>query len=68
LLPPWRKAREGFERDGGDGDLIDYMTAREAGWEMMAIGLRGNDGEEVKRGMARFQQADAIIKKINAKQ
>lgn len=61
LLPRWRAMREVFERsDAGAelrAELLEYLRAREEGWELMARGLRARDGEEVQRGLKRFEEA-----------
>lgn len=41
--------------------------ARDEGWELMLKGLRAQDGELVQQGVARFAEAEAIIKRISEK-
>jgi len=68
ILPPWRAGREAFDQSGAGGPkrdvLLDYMRLRQEGWEMMIQGLRANDGDAVKRGQERFEEADAVGKKL----
>ncbi|MDQ3369273.1 MAG: rhomboid family intramembrane serine protease [Myxococcota bacterium] len=69
LLPKWRAARLAYEGEGS-GKLHDvmvrYLQAREDGWQQMAKGLRAQDEAAVKQGMARFQEADAMVEEIKA--
>ncbi len=68
ILPPWRAAREAYDRSGAGGarraTLLDYMRVRQEGWEIMAQGLRAHDSDEVQRGQARFHEADELINKL----
>ncbi|MCX5747148.1 MAG: rhomboid family intramembrane serine protease [Proteobacteria bacterium] len=69
ILPPWREARAKLAREG-DGEVhqlvLDYMAARQEGWEIILVGMRAHDEAEVKRGNDRFQQGDAVIAKLKA--
>ena len=67
LLPAWRKAHTDYARDGEGAlkpDMLDYMQAREDGWAAIAAGLRAQDTEATKQGMARFAEADAVIARL----
>lgn len=67
LLPAWRKAHADFERDGEGplrADMLEYIEAREEGWEIIAKGLRAGDEAMAGRGMARFSEADAAIARM----
>ncbi|MBA3394689.1 MAG: rhomboid family intramembrane serine protease [Deltaproteobacteria bacterium] len=73
LLPPWRKARLAYEKDGdGRGNekiyplMVTYLTAREDGWAMIAQGLRAKDEALTKRGLERFAEGDAVIAQLKA--
>jgi rhomboid protease GluP len=69
LLPAWRDLGAAYAKDG-EGKLhrltLDYIRARQEGWEIVARGLRAGDEAEVNRGMTRFNQGDAIIEKMRA--
>jgi rhomboid protease GluP len=70
ILPPWRTARAAFARDA-DGplrdDMLEYLAARQEGWEQMAKALRDDDAAGVAAGMTRFSQGDAVIERIKRK-
>lgn len=67
LLPPWRKMHADYQKDG-DGELraqvLEYLQAREDGWEIMVRGLRAGDGDQVAKGMQRFAEGDAAIERM----
>lgn len=67
LLPPWRAMHEEYRREG-EGEMktlvLDYLAARQEGWEIMARGLRADDSAEVERGMKRFAEGDAAIARL----
>jgi rhomboid protease GluP len=69
LLPRWIAAREAIERSGAGGarrpTLLDYLRARQEGWEIMASGLRAHDRAEVERGTARSREADALARRVS---
>lgn len=69
LLPPWRVARATYEKEA-EGPLrspmMEYLRAREEGWEIMRAGLREEDGDKVKAGMKRFAEGDAVLAKLKA--
>ena len=47
--------------------MLEYLAAREEGWELMAKGLRAQDSDLVQQGMKRFSDADSAIARIKAK-
>jgi hypothetical protein len=68
LLPPWRAAHKEFEKEDRSSDraeMLEYMTAREEGWDLMAKGLRAQDQDLVMQGRKRFSDADAVISRMN---
>lgn len=67
LLPPWKTAHEAYRKDGGEPALLDYMTAREDGWAMIAKGLRTGDGELTQKGIDRFNEGNAVLEQARKK-
>ena len=69
VLPQWRQIHQTYV-DNAEGEhrrlMLDYLEAREQGWETLVRGLRAKNDAQIKQGMERFQQADAIIAKLNA--
>lgn len=68
ILPPWRDARDAFDRSGAGGPqratLLGYLRARQEGWEAIVGGLRVHDADAVKRGQQRLEEADATARKL----
>ncbi len=67
LLPPWRKAHAAYAADDDaplKAEMLEYLQAREDGWAMIAKGLRAHDDEAAMAGMKRFEEADAVLARI----
>lgn len=70
LLPPWRAAHDAYRKDASGpmvSDMLEYLEARQEGWEIIVKGLRANDSEIATQGMARFSEADAVIARMKMK-
>jgi rhomboid protease GluP len=72
ILPPWRAQREAFQQLTSLSrlptrqkrlltTLVEYMTARQEGWELLQEGLRQHDPHTLRRAKEKQRQADAII-------
>jgi membrane associated rhomboid family serine protease len=67
VLPPWRAERESLakmKRLSGEQtqlatSLIQYMKAREDGWDLLVDGVRTNDMGKLQRANQKGQEADA---------
>lgn len=63
ILAPWRTGRDAFERSGAGGDrreaVLAYLRDMQAGWELVASGLRQHDGGAVERGVKRLGDTGA---------
>lgn len=59
-----------MEESGLDRDLrarlVDYMRARQEGWEMMSAALRSGDRAAFSRAIERFRQADELVRTQSA--
>jgi rhomboid protease GluP len=67
ILPAWHAMRVDYEahaHPSGEDFLDEYFKAREDGWTTMAIGWREKNEDTTQRGLARFKEADAIIKRM----
>jgi hypothetical protein len=68
LLPPWREAHAYYAKAGRGSqkaDMLAYLVARQEACEIIVKGLRAHDEELIKKGMARYQEGDAIIARVN---
>ncbi|HEU5060908.1 MAG TPA: rhomboid family intramembrane serine protease [Kofleriaceae bacterium] len=70
LLPPWRKVHAGF-RKYIEGELrplaLEYVSARQEGWELMVPALRSGDDAQFQKALQRLKEADAAVQKLNAR-
>ncbi len=61
ILAPWRAAGEAFRKSGAGGRqrgaLLEYVAARQEGWELVISGLRTHDSAAVDRGVLRLKEA-----------
>jgi membrane associated rhomboid family serine protease len=61
VLAPWRAAGAAFRQSGAGGQLrdalLEYVQARQEGWELVSSGLRVHDRAAVDRGLARLKEA-----------
>ena len=72
VLPPWRAQREALHQlttlsrlptrqQRLVATLVEYMTARQEGWELLREGLRQHDPRALKRANEKQRQADEVI-------
>ena len=70
MLPPWRAQREALHqlttsrlptRQQLVATLVEYMTARQEGWELLREGLRQHDPRALKKANEKQRQADEVI-------
>jgi hypothetical protein len=72
VLPPWRAQREALQhltmlsrlptrQKRLVATLVEYMTARQEGWELLREGLQQHDPRTLKRANDKQRQADEII-------
>ena len=72
VLPPWRTQREGLQRLAARSrlptrqkqlvaTLVEYMTARQEGWELLQAGLRQHDPRAFKSAMEKQRQAEEVL-------
>jgi hypothetical protein len=72
VLPPWRTQRAALHQltmlsrlprrqQQLVATLVEYMTARQEGWELLRAGLRQHDPRALKRANEKQQQADEVI-------
>ena len=72
VLPPWRAQREALHQlttlsrlltrqKRLMATLVEYMTARQEGWELLREGLRQHDPRTLKRANEKQRQADEVI-------
>src|SRR5262249_46804119 len=72
VLPPWRAQREGLHhlttlsrlptrQKRLVATLVEYMTARQEGWELLREGLHQHDPRALKKANEKQRQADEII-------
>ena len=72
VLPPWRAQREALHQlttlsrlparqKRLVATLVEYMTARQEGWELLREGLQQHDPRALKRANEKQRQADEII-------
>jgi rhomboid protease GluP len=72
VLPPWRAQRETLDQFTTLSrlpmrqkrlvtTLVEYMTARQEGWELLRQGLRQHDPRALKRANEKQRQADDVI-------
>jgi len=72
VLPPWRAQREALHQLAALSrlptrpkrlvtTLVEYMTARQEGWELLQEGLQQHDSRILKRANDKQRQADEII-------
>jgi len=72
ILPPWRAERQAVaslkalppDQATQAHLLLDYMTAREEGWQLLIDGIRANDQDKVKQGIKRNDDADQLATQI----
>ena len=72
VLPPWQAQREALHQlmtlsrlatrqKRLVATLVEYMTARQEGWELLREGLRQHDPRALKKANEKQRQADEII-------
>ncbi len=72
VLPPWRTQREALQRLATlsrlptrqkqlVATLVEYMTARQEGWELLQAGLRQHDSRAIKSAMEKQRQAEEVL-------
>jgi len=72
VLPPWRAQREALHQltmlsrlparqQRLVATLVEYMTARQEGWELLREGLQRHDPRTLKRANEKQRQADEVI-------
>jgi rhomboid protease GluP len=72
VLPPWRAQREALQQlttlsrlptrqQRLVTTLVEYMTARQEGWELLREWLRQHDPRALKKANEKQQQADEIL-------
>jgi hypothetical protein len=72
VLPPWQAQREALHQLTTLSrlptrqkrlvtTLVEYMTARQEGWELLREGLRQQDPRTLKQANEKQRQADKII-------
>jgi rhomboid protease GluP len=67
ILPPWRAERQAMEKLKVSPDqvarhklLVEYVNAREQGWELTAEGLVDHDADKLKQGAEKKAEAERI--------
>ena len=77
MLPPWKAQREQLQRLATRATLaprqhtlvtivLQYMQARQEGWELLYDGLRTKNARTLKQAQDKQHQADALLKQHNA--
>jgi len=72
VLPPWRAQREALHQlttlsrlptrqKRLVATLVEYMTARQEGWELLREGLQQHDPRALKKANEKQRQADEVI-------
>ena len=72
VLPPWRTQREALQRLATlsrlptrqkqlVATLVEYMTARQEGWELLQAGLLQHDPRALKSAMEKQRQAEEVL-------
>jgi rhomboid protease GluP len=72
VLPPWRTQREALQRLATFSrlpmqqkqlvaTLVEYMTARQEGWELLQAGLQQHDPRALKSAIEKQRQAEEIL-------
>ncbi len=74
ILPPWRVERAAMEKLKVSKDqaattalLVEYLTDREQGWQLIADGLRGHDADKLTRGAQKESQAEKVVGKLGGR-
>ena len=76
VLPPWRAQRETLLRLQSQrrlpqrqqrlvSALVEYMTARQEGWELLQEGLRTHDSRALKSANEKQRQADQVLGQLS---
>lgn len=76
VLPPWRAQRDVLLRLASQPQLprqqkqlvsalVEYMTARQEGWELLQEGLRKNDPPTLKRAQEKQRRADQVFEQFD---
>jgi rhomboid protease GluP len=67
ILPPWIAAQEAYKGSpGANATLLQYLAIRRDAWTQMAAALRAKDQAAFDRSMARMNEADVLVQKLNA--
>jgi rhomboid protease GluP len=77
VLPPWRAQRETLLRLQSQrrlpqrqqrlvSTLMEYMTARQEGWELLKEGLRTHDPRALKSANEKQRQADQVLGQLGS--
>ncbi len=72
VLPPWRAQREALQRlttlsrlptrqKQLVATLVEYMRARQEGWELLEEGLRQQDPRAIKSASEKLRQAEEVL-------
>ena len=68
VLPPWRRERDAMEKLKVSQDqattkrlLVEYLTDREQGWQLIVEGLRANDAAKILSGEQKEAEAEKVV-------
>lgn len=72
IIPPWRAEREAMqklkhlskEQTPVAETLLQYMTAREDGWEFLVDGVRTNDTDKIKKYNEKSDEAERLARSL----
>jgi rhomboid protease GluP len=75
ILPPWRAEHQSLAnlkqlppaQAAQTHLLLEYMTAREEGWQLLADGTRSNDQDKIQQGLKRGQDANRLAAQLKGK-
>ena len=74
VLPPWRGERESMERLKVSQDqvrtkrlLVEYLTYREQGWQLIVEGLRADDSDKLVRGGQKELDAEKVAAQLRGR-
>jgi len=78
VLPPWRAQRDTLLRlqtlhrlpphqQRLVAALVEYMTVRQEGWELLREGLRQNDPQALQRANDKQRQAEQVLERFGAR-
>jgi len=74
ILPSWRAEREAMEKLNVSEEhaarkclLVEYLTDREQGWQLMVEGLRANDTQKLGQAAQKSVEAEKVAAKLRAR-